>query len=174
MEKIIANEDAWNKPVRIGLYSQGTAATAAKNVLQQRNGRNAAVSGWKFYTRPVPVDTSPDAEVVRGLFAVYTPDAIVPGALEAHEMAEKKRVSDLEAARSERMAEAEDEGEEPEFSDEEEAESDGEATAATSQSAPRAPRGGSRPAAPESNAPSGTLASDEALAALRDKLSGQS
>jgi small subunit ribosomal protein S1 len=60
---------------------------------------------------------------------------------------------------------------------EEEAETDGgeaTATAATSQSTPRAPRGASRPAAPDSNAPSGTLASDEALAALRDKLSGQS
>jgi small subunit ribosomal protein S1 len=57
---------------------------------------------------------------------------------------------------------------------EEEVEVGGEATAATSQSAPRAPRGASRPAAPDSNAPSGTLASDEALAALRDKLSGQS
>src|SRR6202044_3411989 len=39
---------------------------------------------------------------------------------------------------------------------------------------PRAPRGASRPASPDSNAPTGTLASDEALAALRDKLSGQS
>jgi small subunit ribosomal protein S1 len=55
------------------------------------------------------------------------------------------------------------------------AEEEGEAgeTAATSQSAPRAPRAGARPAAgPDSNAPQGTLASDEALAALRDKLSG--
>jgi small subunit ribosomal protein S1 len=53
----------------------------------------------------------------------------------------------------------------------------GDTAAATSQSAPRAPRGGSssssRPASPDSNAPQGTLASDEALAALRDKLSGQ-
>jgi small subunit ribosomal protein S1 len=57
---------------------------------------------------------------------------------------------------------------------EEEGEEGGEATAATSQSAPRAPRGGARPASSDSNAPSGTLASDEALAALRDKLSGQS
>ena len=39
--------------------------------------------------------------------------------------------------------------------------------------AQRGQRGGSRPAAPD-NAPQGTLASDEALAALRDKLSGQS
>jgi small subunit ribosomal protein S1 len=55
------------------------------------------------------------------------------------------------------------------------AEEEGEAgeTAATSQSAPRAPRAsGNRPAAPDNNAPTGTLASDEALAALRDKLSG--
>jgi small subunit ribosomal protein S1 len=58
---------------------------------------------------------------------------------------------------------------------EEEGEPEGEAGAtATSQSAPRAPRVGNRPAGPDNNnnAPSGTLASDEALAALRDKLSG--
>jgi small subunit ribosomal protein S1 len=53
----------------------------------------------------------------------------------------------------------------------------GDTATATSQSTPRAPRSGgsssSRPASPDSNAPQGTLASDEALAALRDKLSGQ-
>jgi small subunit ribosomal protein S1 len=48
------------------------------------------------------------------------------------------------------------------------------AAAATSQSASRGPRGGNRPASSEPSAPQGTLASDEALAALRDKLSGQS
>jgi small subunit ribosomal protein S1 len=54
------------------------------------------------------------------------------------------------------------------------AEEEGEAgeTAATSQSAPRPRAAGNRPATPENNAPTGTLASDEALAALRDKLSG--
>jgi small subunit ribosomal protein S1 len=54
------------------------------------------------------------------------------------------------------------------------AEEEGEAgeTAATSQSAPRPRAAGNRPASPENNAPTGTLASDEALAALRDKLSG--
>jgi len=58
---------------------------------------------------------------------------------------------------------------------EEEAEAGGDdAAAATSQSAPRAPRGGGNRPAGQDNAPSGTLASDEALAALRDKLSGQS
>jgi small subunit ribosomal protein S1 len=57
---------------------------------------------------------------------------------------------------------------------EEEGEEDGEAVAAASSTSSSRPRGGSRPAAQDSNAPSGTLASDEALAALRDKLSGQS
>src|SRR6202012_3928427 len=55
------------------------------------------------------------------------------------------------------------------------AEEEGEAgdAAASSQSPSRGPRGGgSRPAGPDNNAPQGTLASDEALAALRDKLSG--
>jgi small subunit ribosomal protein S1 len=61
---------------------------------------------------------------------------------------------------------------------EEEGEEDGEAAAAASSTTTTTtssrPRGGSRPAPQDSNAPSGTLASDEALAALRDKLSGQS
>jgi len=42
----------------------------------------------------------------------------------------------------------------------------------TSQSAPRVPRAGGRPATADPSAPTGTLASDEALAALRDKLAG--
>ena len=45
----------------------------------------------------------------------------------------------------------------------------------TSQSASRGPRGGgNRPAGSDNSAPSGPLASDEALAALREELSGQS
>jgi small subunit ribosomal protein S1 len=46
---------------------------------------------------------------------------------------------------------------------------------ASSSSAPRAPRGGSTrsgSSSSEGSAPQGTLASDEALAALRDRLSG--
>jgi hypothetical protein len=124
LDTIKQNREVWGKAVRIGLYTQGTAATAAKNVLQQRNGRNAAVTGWKFYTRPIPVDQSPEAETMRGLFAVFTPDAIVPGALEAHQAAESKRIADLETARAERMAQAEEDDEDFEASEEEEAESE--------------------------------------------------
>jgi hypothetical protein len=123
LETIVENEKVHGRPVRIGLYSQGTAATAAKNVLQQRKGRNAAVAGWKFYTRPVPVNQSPDADVLRGLFAVYTPESIVPGALEAHEAAERKRVADLEVARAGR-AKGEDEYDDDEDEDDEDEDED--------------------------------------------------
>ena len=43
LDTIKQNKDVWGRPVRIGLYTQGTAATAAKNVLQQRKGRTPAV-----------------------------------------------------------------------------------------------------------------------------------
>ena len=76
LERIIAAPEAWGKPVRIGLYTAGSAATAAKRVLQDRFGRTPAVSGWAFHTRPVPVTTTPDAAVRRGLFAIYTPQAV--------------------------------------------------------------------------------------------------
>jgi hypothetical protein len=113
LETIQENGEAHGRPVRIGLYTQGTAATAAKNVLQQRYGRNPAVKGWKFYTRPVPKDTSPDSDTYRGLFAVYTPDQVVNGAWEAHQKAEEKRIADLKAAREAAI-------EEEEFEDEDE------------------------------------------------------
>ena len=76
LERIQAAPEAWGKPVRIGLYTVGTAATAARQTLLRRFGASPAVSGWAFYTRPVPVSTAPDAAVHRGLFAVYTPQAV--------------------------------------------------------------------------------------------------
>jgi len=125
LSTIEKNEQAWGKPVRIGLYSQGTAATAAKNVLQQRFGRNPAVSGWKFYTRPVPVDTSPEAEYNRGLFAVFTPAAIVEGAMEAHQAAEKLRLEELRLAREARAAEDDEDEDEDEGDEEDDEDEDG-------------------------------------------------
>jgi len=120
LETIKANSNVWGKPVRIGLYTQGTAATAAKNVLQQRNGRTAAVAGWKFYTRPVPTDSSPEADTLRGLFAVYTPDAVVEGAMAAHKASEAKRIADLQAAREAVVEDEEDEDEEDEEDEDDE------------------------------------------------------
>jgi hypothetical protein len=80
LERIMAAPEAWGKPVRIGLYTVGSAASAAKRVLINRFGRTPQVSGWAFHTRPVPVSMAPDATVRRGLFAVYTPE--VSGQLE--------------------------------------------------------------------------------------------
>jgi hypothetical protein len=120
LETIKDNKEAWGKPVRIGLYTQGTAATAAKNVLQQRFGRTAAVDGWKFYTRPIPTSQLPDADVHRGLFAVYTPDSIVDGAMEAHRLAEEKRLYELEQARIARETGGDEDEDEAEDDEEDE------------------------------------------------------
>ena len=76
LERIREAPEAWGKPVRIGLYSVGATASGARNTLCQRFGKTADVSGWAFYVRPVPASTEAGAEVLRGLFAVYTPDAV--------------------------------------------------------------------------------------------------
>src|SRR3974390_1849493 len=71
LDVIRANAEAWGRPVRIALYRAGGTASAAKAGLERRyrdDGR------WSFYTRPVPVDTSPGAAVHKGLFAMYRPE----------------------------------------------------------------------------------------------------
>lgn len=108
LDKIKGDEKFHGKPIRIGLYQKGTAATAAKNVLQQRNGRTPAVRGWKFETRRVPKDReNPEAGTDMGLFAIFTPDQIVPGAEEAHVRAEEHRVAKNNEARTKAKAEEE-------------------------------------------------------------------
>ena len=106
LDKIKADEKFHGKPIRIGLYQKGTAATAAKNVLQQRNGRTPAVRGWKFETRRVPKDAmNPEAGTDMGLFAIYTPDQIVPGAEAAHVKAEEHRIAKNNEARAAKKGE---------------------------------------------------------------------
>jgi hypothetical protein len=124
LEKIIATPEWIGKPVQIGLYTKGTAATAAKNVLQQRHGRGPAVDGWKFETRRVPDREDPEAEMKMGLFAVYTPDAVVDGAKGAHELAEKRRKANLKEKREARAEENGSVDEEDEEDFEEELEDD--------------------------------------------------
>lgn len=103
LEKIVGNEALHGKIVRIGLYTKGTAATAAKNVLQQRNGRTPHVKGWKFETRRVPRDPqNAEAGTDMGLFAIYTPGEITAKALEEHLEYERKRKQKLVEARAER------------------------------------------------------------------------
>lgn len=125
LEKIQGNTELHGKIVRIGLYTKGTAATAAKNVLQQRNGRTPAVRGWKFETRRVPNDPSnPDAGTKMGLFAIFTPDRIVAGALEAHEAAEKVRKAKLKELRAQRADDADESGEDVEGDEDEDVDED--------------------------------------------------
>lgn len=72
LRRIVGAPEAWGRPVRIGLYSVGQAASAAKRVLQQRHTDRAV---WAFHTRLVPASTRPNAAMLRGLFAIYTPPA---------------------------------------------------------------------------------------------------
>lgn len=95
----IASETQYHKKwVLIAGYKNATAATAAKNVLQQRHGRSANVEGYAFATRPIKEGAE------QGLFVSFDPEAIVPGAKEQHEKAEKERIATLEAKRAEREA----------------------------------------------------------------------
>jgi hypothetical protein len=70
LDSIRRAREAWGRPVRIALYSTGSAASSAKATLERRFKGDAE---WSFYTRPVPVDTSPGAAVHKGLFAMYQP-----------------------------------------------------------------------------------------------------
>lgn len=124
----IINTSAYHKKhVRIGRYNKGTAATAAKNVLQQRHGRTNVVDGWSFATRRLTEGLAPDAQAEVGLFAKYDPEVMIPGAKELHDKAEVERKRKLEVARQERIAggdegalEPDEEEEDEEYEDEEE------------------------------------------------------
>ncbi len=103
-----------NKPVSIGRYKNETAAKAAKNVLQQRNGRTQQVTGHEFHVRPriedvegnpVPEGTDGSKEVWH-LFVIYDPKKIVDGALDEHKRAEAERIAKIEVKRQEREATA--------------------------------------------------------------------
>lgn len=102
IKKVVGNEQYHGKNVRIGTYERATAATAAKNVLQQRHGRSSAVEGFEFKTRRLT-----DAEdAPMGLFVKYDPAAIVEGAKAQHIAAEEKRLKELEAKRAAKEQEA--------------------------------------------------------------------
>lgn len=95
LDELKGREDAHGKWVLIGKYGKATAAGAAANVLRIRHGRNANAEGFEFAYRKIDQDGSH----VNGLFVRYDPEKIVPGAKEAHEEAEVKRVAELAAAR---------------------------------------------------------------------------
>lgn len=82
------NETSPGKFVRIGSYANGTAASAAANVLRKRHGRSPAVEGFEFRTARTD-DKTGDPRT--GLFVRYNPTKIVPGAREAEEAAIKAK-----------------------------------------------------------------------------------
>ena len=100
LDKVVADDSLHNKWVRIGKYGKPTAATAAKNVLQQRHGRTESVHGFAFATRRLPPDNQ-----AAGLFVKYNPGSVIPGAYDAHVNNEKERAVRLEQARKAREAE---------------------------------------------------------------------
>ena len=106
VRKVVENSSLHGKWVRIGKYLKPTAATAAKNVLQQRYGRTAEVWGHKFEMRRIPAGT-PGTEnydendrSAAGLFMRHDPTAIVEGALDKHLERERDRKAKLSAAKA--------------------------------------------------------------------------
>ena len=119
----IVENTAWHgRHVRIGKYAKGTAATAAKNVLQQRHGKAPAVEGWAFATRRLTEGVEADATPEVGLFAKFTPELVIEGAKALHEAAEKERKRRLAEAKAQRDSAADiaDDVEDDEEEDEDE------------------------------------------------------
>lgn len=98
IEKIVAEPRSHGKFVRIGSYANGSAASAAANVLRKRHGDKQSVDG--FAIRPVRVD-GPDGQPRTGLFVNYDPKQIVAGERELFD----KRLADREAKIKTRRAE---------------------------------------------------------------------
>lgn len=76
LNKIKATDVAHGRWVQIASYNKGSAASSAAKSLRDRFGNEASVAGFLFRTKR-------DEENGRyGLYARYTPDAIVAGAQE--------------------------------------------------------------------------------------------
>lgn len=99
LKQIEEKTEIHGKWVRIGGYANGSAASAAGNVLRQKRGRDATASGWSFTTKRID-------DSLTGLFAKFTPDAIVPGAMESHVAAEKARLAGLAEKKGTRSGKA--------------------------------------------------------------------
>lgn len=91
IEKIITEPRSHGKFVRIGSYANGSAASAAANVLRKRHGDKAAVDGFDIRVRRA----DKDGETRTGLFIRYNPDAVIPGAREDFEKRMKDREDSL-------------------------------------------------------------------------------
>lgn len=100
IDKIVAEERAHGKFVRIGSYANGSAASAAANVLRKRHGDKIAVDGFEVRTKRTDKDGQPRT----GLFVKYDPAQIVTGERERFEQREKAREDKVAQRRAEREA----------------------------------------------------------------------
>lgn len=87
IEKIIAEPRSHGKYVRIGSYANGSAASAAANVLRKRHGDRAAVDGFEVRVKRTDTDGQPRT----GLFVKYDPKQIIEGEREQFEARLKAR-----------------------------------------------------------------------------------
>ena len=89
---------------RIGSYFNGSAASAAANVLRKRHGDRITVDGFAFQTKRA----DEDGEIRTGLFVKYDPEQIVEGEKEAFQQRLKDRAAKTAERRAARKAAAAD------------------------------------------------------------------
>lgn len=116
IDSIVADEEKHGKYVRIGSYANGSAASAAANVLRKKHGDKAIVDGFEIRVKRTDVEGGVPRT---GLFVKYDPSLIVPGEREMFEKRLQAREEKVAARRAEReAAEKNGQGEKSESSDE--------------------------------------------------------
>lgn len=93
LDKVKGNAEYHGKWVRIGSYANGSAATAAANVLRKRHGDVAAVEGWSVKPKRSEDDRT-------FLYVKFEPGAIVEGARAEFEQRLKDRAAKYAAKKA--------------------------------------------------------------------------
>jgi|SRR5215510_6634466 len=101
IEKIMGEPRVHGKYVQIGDYANGSAASAAANVLRKRHGDKAAVDGFEIRVRRADRDGQPRT----GLFVKYDPASIIDGERQSFNQRMAAREAKVAERRAEREAE---------------------------------------------------------------------
>lgn len=97
INRVVNTPASHNKFVRIGWYANGSAASAAANVLRKKYGDTEAVEGWTIRAKRSDKEVTDEEtgavslEPRTGLFVRFNPEAIVPGAKEDFDVRSKER-----------------------------------------------------------------------------------
>jgi hypothetical protein len=105
IDRIVATPDSHGRFVRIGSYANGSAASAAANVLRKRHGDKPTVDGYEIRTARSDVNGTPRT----GLFVKYDPNVIIPGERDQFEQRLKDREAKVNERRREKAAAAKEE-----------------------------------------------------------------